>query len=160
MSVTGPTVKSVLLAALAVVATGGAGVALGLSGLVSAPTISAGVTPGDERSVIAASCIDGPAVAAIPAGARVVAVERSEDGAWTGVRTAHADRVVWLQLAVVTVDEGEPDVSSLPVGGACPEVVVVADPRRPESRRTIRTIRPILPVPRRTRPRRHSACPR
>jgi hypothetical protein len=136
VSVTGPTVKSVLIAALAVVATGGAGVALGLSGLVSAPTISAGVAPGDGRSVAAASCIEGPVAAVLPAGARVVAVARSENGAWTGVRTAYADRVVWLQLGVVTVDQGEPDVASLPVGGACPEVVIPADPTVPTSEPT------------------------
>lgn len=132
MNVTGPTVKSLLIAALAVVATGGIGAALGLSGLVAPPTIPAGVAPADLSSVSAADCIDGAAAEELLAGQRVVAVARSEDGAWLGVRTPTAPRVVWVPAGVVTIDEGEADADTLPVGGACPETVIVADAVDPE----------------------------
>ena len=127
MNVIGPTTKTLVIAALAVVATGGVGAALGLSGLATAPEVPAGISLVDTRAVTATDCVDGPAALELLAGQRVVAVARSDDGAWIGVRTPAASRVVWVPAGVVTLDEGEPDAASLPVGGGCPEVVIVAD---------------------------------
>ncbi len=126
MSVIGPTLKSLLFAALAVTVAGGAGVALGLSGLVSSPSIPAGIAPVDARTTPAASCAGGPTVAFLDSGDRVVAVARSDDGDWIGVHSASSPRTLWVPLAVVTPDDGEPALGALPAGGVCPEVVVVA----------------------------------
>lgn len=126
MSVIGPTVKSLLFTALAVTVAGGAGVALGLSGLVTAPSIPAGIAPVDARTTPAASCAGGPNVAFLDSGDRVVAVARSDDGDWIGVRSASSPLTLWVPLAVVTPDDGEPELGALPAGGVCPEVVIVA----------------------------------
>jgi hypothetical protein len=115
-----------LITALAVTVAGGAGVALGLSGLVSAPSIPAGIAPVDARTTPAASCAGGPTVASLDSGDRVVAVARSDDGDWIGVRSASSPRTLWVSLAVVSPDDGEPELGALPTGGVCPEVVVVA----------------------------------
>jgi hypothetical protein len=77
-------------------------------------------------------CPGGSTVVAFHPGDRVLAVARSDDSAYLAVRSPF-DRAdtVWLPVAAVDVDEGEPAVSSLEVGG-CPEpVVTVAEPSMP-----------------------------
>lgn len=74
----------------------------------------------------AAVCPGGAVVDSLPAGTRVLAVERSDDAASLGVRDPHDfSRVLWLDRADVVVDAGL-DVASLPVGDACPTVVALA----------------------------------
>lgn len=74
-------------------------------------------------------CIGGPLVAALPAGERVLAVARSDDSNWLGVRNpVTLTGTVWVPVADVTVDHGEPAIATLPVGGGCPVVSVITDP--------------------------------
>jgi hypothetical protein len=114
--------RTLLLSAIAVLTAGALGAVLGLSGAFAGPTIAGTYLP-DGRGVSPADCVRGSTfLGFIPAGARVVLVYRSDDGTWVGIRTTPASDVGWLPLDVVTIDDGEPDLSTLPVGGACPEV--------------------------------------
>jgi hypothetical protein len=102
------------------------GTAVGASGLVGAPEGSPGSGP---TAVVvgtapAASCPGGPIIDEFHAGDRVLAVQRSEESDYLGVRDPRdLSRVLWLPASVLTIDPGQPDPSTLPVG-ECPEIVV------------------------------------
>lgn len=120
----GPTLRSILISVLAVFTAGAIGAAIGLSGLFAGPTVAGTYLPGDRR-VSPADCVRGTTfLGYLPAGARVIVAYRSEDSTWVGIRTTATSDVGWLPLEVVTIDEGEPDISTLPVGGACPDVTL------------------------------------
>lgn len=110
------------------------GSAIGVSGLAGRP---AGEVVVDVPSTIgesapASSCVDGPVIGRIAAGTRVLAVSRDETSTWVGVRDPGAlGSTVWVRLGDVALDAGTPALAELPVGGACPEVVV-AIPVEPE----------------------------
>lgn len=97
------------------------GGAVGASGVLAAPpmvpALSSGVL-GD--SVTATGCPGGAGVVELDRGTRVLAVVRSEDSAYLGVRDPlDVGRTVWLPVGVVVVDEGQPAIATLPVDG-CP----------------------------------------
>jgi hypothetical protein len=111
------------------------GAAVGASGVFGSLQ-PAGSAPAPGLSVSqftsGLDCPGGSAVVSFRPGDRVLAVARSDDSAYLAVRSPF-DRAdtVWLPVAAVDVDEGEPAVSSLEVGG-CPEpVVTVAEPSTP-----------------------------
>lgn len=80
----------------------------------------------------AAVCPGGAVIGSLPAGTRVLALERSDDSAFLGVRDPHDfSRVLWLDRADVVVDGGV-DVASLPVGDACPTVVALEPEPEPQ----------------------------
>jgi hypothetical protein len=111
------------------------GAAVGASGVFGSLQ-PAGSAPAPGLSVSqftsGLDCPGGSAVVSFRPGDRVLAVARSDDSAYLAVRSPF-DRAdtVWLPVAAVDVDEGEPAVFSLEVGG-CPEpVVTVAEPSMP-----------------------------
>lgn len=88
-----------------------------------------------SHSVDAAVCIGGGGAGAFTPGERVLAVARSQDSSYLGLRDpAHFVRTVWVPAAAVKVDPKQ-DVASLPVGGACPVVTEV-----------LPTVAPVAPV--------------
>ena len=102
------------------------GTALGASGLVGAPVgePERGTTAIVQAASPASSCPGGPIVDELRAGDRVLAVGRSEQLDYLGVRDPRdLDTVLWLPAEFVTIDPGQPDPSTLPVS-ACPSVVV------------------------------------
>jgi hypothetical protein len=111
------------------------GAAVGASGVFgSLQPAGSAPAPGLSVSQVTSGldCPGGSAVVSFRPGDRVLAVARSDDSAYLAVRSPF-DRAdtVWLPVAAVDVDEGEPAVSSLEVGG-CPEpVVTVAEPSMP-----------------------------
>lgn len=128
--------RSILLAIGAVLTAGVLGAVLGLSGVFAGPTVAGTYSP-PERRVSPAICVEGNTfLGYMPAGARVVIGYRNADTTWVGIVAAGPERgsefrwfdIGWLPLDVVTVDPGEIDLSTLPVGGACPEVTLADDP--------------------------------
>ena len=76
-------------------------------------------------SVDAAVCIGGAGASTFTPGERVLAVARSDDSSYLGLRdSAHFTRTVWVPAAAVKLDPKQ-DVASLPVGGVCPVVTEV-----------------------------------
>jgi hypothetical protein len=91
-----------------------------------------GATSVLDAQASAAICPGGAVIDSLPAGTRVLALERSDDAAFLGVRDPHDfSRVLWLDRADVVVD-GTLDVASLPVGDACPTVVALEPEPQPE----------------------------
>jgi hypothetical protein len=91
-----------------------------------------GATSVLDSRASAAICPGGAAIDTLPAGTRVLALERSDDAAFLGVRDPHDfSRVLWLDRADVVVDAGL-DVASLPVGDECPTVVALEPEPDPE----------------------------
>ena len=110
---------------------GGAAGALGLFG--SPPAAAAGIGGVTDGGVVAYGCPAGSPVAELEPGQRVLATERSDDGAWLAVRDPYdLGRTVWLPAGVVVVDPGEPEASTLPVGG-CPVPSAAPSPSPSES---------------------------
>jgi hypothetical protein len=110
------------------------GGAVGVSGAVGRPagdvTVDVPVSIGE--SAPAHSCVDGPIIGRIAANTRVLAVQRSDDALWVGVRDPGAlGGTIWVTLGDVSLDEGMPALDELPVGGACPETVVVVPTEEP-----------------------------
>jgi hypothetical protein len=101
-----------------------AGGALGLGGALGAP---GSPLPGMVADAVdGLACPGGSTVEGLQRGDRVLAVERSADGAWVAVRDPYLlSRELWLPVGVVVVDDGQPSVDTLDVGG-CP--VVSAEP--------------------------------
>jgi len=100
-----------------IAAAAGIGATLGTtadaSGGSSAPYAPLTITP--SGGIPAASCPGRPAVTELDGGARVLAIARSEDGAFVAVRDPGVlTRTVWVQAELATPDEGT-DPSSLPV---------------------------------------------
>jgi len=80
-------------------------------------------------TVQATSCPDGPVVASLERGARVVALARNADGSQVQVRNPHnLTQLVWVPTSQVDADTGQAAVSTLPVGAACPTVSVAQAP--------------------------------
>lgn len=118
-----------------VVAAGIVGGTLGATGYLGGPTRDEAIESGGiavTRSVDARSCVGGDVVATLPAETRVVAVLRSDDEGWAGVRSPSAlGETVWIPVSTLAVDDGQPLVSELPVGGACPAVEALDDSPTP-----------------------------
>jgi hypothetical protein len=76
----------------------------------------------------------------------VLAVSRSEDSAYLGVRSPF-DRAetVWLPVSAVDLDESQSAISSLEVGGCPVPVVTVSAPSAPPSAPPVETTRPAPP---------------
>lgn len=126
-----------------IVLAGVGGTALGASGVFASEPreILAGYTAVLDDSAPASSCPGGPVIGELFAGDRVLAVARSEDSAYLGVRDPNDfARTLWFERSVVVVDAGQVDVDSLPVE-ACPVATVEVVEPTPEP-----TIDPI-PVP-------------
>lgn len=115
-----------------IVVAGAVGTGGGVAGLAGHPRVEevlSGSSGAIVQHVSAARCVNGPIVAQLRAGERVLATARSEDSAWLGVRNpVTLLDTVWLPAGAVTVDDGQADLASLPVGGACPTSTVAVDP--------------------------------
>jgi hypothetical protein len=80
-------------------------------------------------TVQATSCPDGPVVASVERGSRVVALARNADGTEVQIRNPHdVGQLLWVPTALVDADTGEAAVSTLPLGAACPTVTVARAP--------------------------------
>ena len=125
-----------VLGAIGVVtAAGVVGAALGASGLLGRPVVEQ-VQASDAvvtAAVDAHECVDGPVTGSIPADTRVLALARSDDGGWLGVRDpATLAGTVWVRAGVVTADAPD-ELVDLPVAGACPTFAIEPiDPVVPE----------------------------
>lgn len=121
-----------------------AGLVLGVSGLIASPFAPepTSQTALLQSTVDALDCPSGAPVATLAAGNRVLAIARSDDSAYLGVRNPFdTASTVWLPVAVVIADSGQPAIDSLPVDGCgeaettevAPEVVPVetAAPQEP-----------------------------
>lgn len=125
-----------LFGALAVVtAAGVVGAALGASGLLGRPVVEQVQAPDAvvDVAVDAHECVDGAVTGRIPADTRVLALARSDDGAWLGLRDpATLLGTVWVRAASVTAD-APADLAELPIAGACPTFAVEPiDPIAPD----------------------------
>lgn len=111
-----------------IVAAGVVGTTLGATGVFGSPIDDlevVGYSSVLDGSAPAAACPGGPVVATLGAGTRVLTVQRSDDSAWLGVRNPNdVSDVLWLASAHLVIDQAQAAVSSLPVGEACPEVIV------------------------------------
>jgi hypothetical protein len=134
----------------------GAGVVVAIAGaVVGASGVFGSLQPAEPASAPGLSvsrvtsgldCPGGSAVVAFGPGDRVLAVARSDDSAYLAVRSPF-DRAdtVWLPVSAIDVDEGEPAISSLEVGG-CPEpVVTVLQPSTPPTTPPVETTKPKPP---------------
>lgn len=115
-----------------VVAAGIVGGALGASGYFGGPTADASSTEPSAviaRSVDARACVEGPAVTALLADTRVLAVLRNDDSTWVGVRNPSSlSATVWVPVEVLVVDSGDDPVNGLPIGGTCAQIVAAEEP--------------------------------
>lgn len=120
---------------LSLIVVGGlVGGALGASGAAGRPAgdITVDVPVAIGESAPAYSCVDGPVIGRLAANTRVLAVQRSDDSLWVGVRDPGAlGSTVWVALGDVSLDDGTPALETLPIGGACPQVVVVTPTPEP-----------------------------
>lgn len=117
-----------------VVVAGIGGGAVGATGILMPPTSQATVVVVSETgsSVDGAACPEGPVSGSIPPGSRVLAVARSDDGTWLGVRDpSDYARTLWFDRDIVILDGGGADIGDLPVE-ACPEPVVALGEPTPE----------------------------
>ena len=110
------------------------GGAVGVSGAVGRPAgdtvVDVPVSIGE--SAPAHSCVDGPVVGRLAADTRVLAVQRSDDSLWVGVRDPGAlGGTIWVALGDVSLDDGTSALDDLPIGGACPVTVVVTPTPEP-----------------------------
>ncbi|MEO8527938.1 MAG: hypothetical protein ABI435_02565 [Pseudolysinimonas sp.] len=103
------------------------GSVIGITGIAGAPTTNLSVYTTNASVPAAATtyfCPGGPAIGALHGGDRVVAVQRSDDTGFLGVRDPlDTSSVIWVDASVVVVDAGQPAVSTLPIG-ACPQVAI------------------------------------
>jgi hypothetical protein len=109
----------------AIVVVGALGGVLGVTGVLGHPIENRAVIDFSvSRAATAYACPGGVAVAELHAGDRVLAVARSADESFLGVRNpSNLGSLIWLDSGDVTVDDGEADPSTLPLG-ACPTVAV------------------------------------
>lgn len=144
----------------AVLAVGG--LVLGTSGLldpVFAPE-PASQTVQLQATVDALDCPSGSPIATLAAGNRVLAIARSDDSAYLGVRNPYdTSGTVWLPAAVVIADPGEATIESLPVDGcgtaettliaptAEPVPTATAAPQKPASDTTAPSIQKASAAP-------------
>ena len=118
-----------------IVAVGVVGTTLGATGVFGNPIDDlevVGYSSVLDGSAPAASCPGGPVVATLGAGTRVLTVQRSDDSAWLGVRNPNdVGDVLWLASTHLVIDQAQAAVASLPVGEACPEVIVATPAPEP-----------------------------
>ena len=104
-----------------------AGTAIGLTGVLGVPTEEVTVLESTASVLTIApayACPGGAQVGQLRGGDHVVAVQRSDDSAYLGVRNPYnVSEVLWLDTSVVVMDAGQPAISGLPIG-ACPAVAV------------------------------------
>jgi len=116
----------------AIVVLGLVGGVLGVTGVVGHPVDSVTVSTSSilmPPTVQASSCPDGPVVASVERGARVVALARSADGAEVQVRNpSDVSQLVWIPVGELVSDSGQTPVAGLPVGPSCPTVTVAQAP--------------------------------
>jgi hypothetical protein len=92
-------------------------VTVGTSSILMPPTVQA------------SSCPDGPVVASVERGSRVVALARSADGALVQVRNpSDVSQLVWIPVGELVSDSGQTPVAGLPIGPSCPTVTVAQAP--------------------------------
>jgi len=97
-------------------------------------------------TVNATSCPDGPVVASVERGSRVVALARNADGSQVQVRNPqNVTQLVWVPTSQVDADTGEAAVSSLPLGAGCP-TLFVAQPQ------VVVPVTPVTPTPGKPKP--------
>lgn len=115
-----------------VVVAGIAGGAVGASGVLMPPQPEPVLFAGTlDSSVTATGCPGGAGVVDLSRGTRVLAVVRSDDSAYLGVRDPlELGRTVWLPAGVVVIDEGQPAVDTLPIDG-CPVPTLLAETPAP-----------------------------
>jgi len=112
-----PWVGLVVLAGLV----GGSLAPLGVFGAVVTEVVTA-ETAALRDDATAYLCIEGAEAALLPAGQRVLAIGRSDDSTWLGVRDPlNSFATLWLPAGAVVIDEGE-DAAALPTGGTCPTI--------------------------------------
>lgn len=108
-----------------------AGGGLGISGAFGRPndTVTVvGSTSILNHAVLASSCPGGPVVTSLPAGLRVLAVQRDDSTKTIGIRDPrNVASVLWLNPGDVIVDSDQSPASTLPVGQACPSVTVTVE---------------------------------
>jgi hypothetical protein len=117
-----------------IVLAGIGGTALGASGVIANEPreVLAGYTAVLDDTAPAASCPGGPVIGQLSAGDRVLAVARSEESDYLGVRDPNDfARTLWFERAVVVVDAGQADVATLPIE-ACPVATVEVIEPTPE----------------------------
>jgi hypothetical protein len=109
----------------AIAVVGVVGGTLGLAGVFGHPTSTQAVIASDAsltRTATAYACPGGPAIDALNAGDRVLAVQRSDDSSYLAVRDPRdLNRELWFRSADVTVDKSQAAIATLPVG-SCPEI--------------------------------------
>lgn len=94
-------------------------------------------------TVNATSCPDGPVVASVERGSRVVALARNADGSQVQVRNPrNVSQLVWVATSQVDADTGEAAVSSLPPGAGCPTLFVA----QPQVVVPVTPVTPVKPV--------------
>jgi len=115
-----------------VVMAGVAGGAVGASGVLIPPAAEPVLSMGTlGNAVTATGCPGGVGVVELNRGTRVLAVSRSDDSAYLGVRDPlEVRRTVWLPVSAVLVDEGQPAINTLPVSG-CPVPTLLAETPAP-----------------------------
>ncbi|MEO5534658.1 MAG: hypothetical protein ABIR17_05945 [Pseudolysinimonas sp.] len=110
-----------------IVVAGIVGSVLGASGAFGRPageTTVANVPVELGQTAAIYECIDGPILGRVPANTRVLAVSRSEDSLWLGVRDPQTlGGTVWVQLGDVSLDFPS-YISDLTISEGCPTVVV------------------------------------
>ncbi len=115
-----------------VVALGLVGGTLGVTGVFGHPVEKVTVAVDSilmPPTVNATSCPDGPVVASVERGSRVVALARNADGTQVQVRNPqNVTQLVWVPISQVDADSGQAVVSTLPVGAACPTLFVAQAP--------------------------------
>jgi len=116
----------------AIVVLGLVGGVLGVTGVVGHPIDSVTVSTSSilmPPTVQASSCPDGPVVASVERGSRVVALARSANGAQVQVRNpSDVSQLVWIPAGELVSDSGQNPVAGLPVGPSCPTVTVAQAP--------------------------------
>ena len=127
-----------------------AGLVLGTSGLIVTPEPTS-QTVLLQSTVDALDCPGGIPVATLAAGNRVVAVARSDDSGYLGVRNPYdTSATVWLPTAVVIPDEGQSAAADLPVEGCGDPVTTQIVPEvtaEPEPEETTAPEKPTGPAP-------------
>jgi hypothetical protein len=111
-----------------IVVAGIVGGVVGVTGVLGQP---AGAVGGEvpayvivPDTAVAYVCPGGPEAGALQAGTRVLAVQRSEDSGYLGVRNPNDLRqTLWFPAGDIVVDPAQTEIAALPIG-SCPEVTV------------------------------------
>ena len=132
---------------------------LGLTGVLGHPTTPRAVYANDAslaRTAAALRCPAGREIARLQAGDRVVAVARSADNAYLGVRNPlNIGQTIWVRSGIVTLDKDQPAISTLPVqecivATAIPKTVTATPPVIVSPTKPVKPVTP--PAPDKTAP--------